>query len=135
MTDPIADMLTRIRNAVQSRHTRVDVPASKLKLEIARILEAEGYIAGFKLIDNPTSPASPQQVVRIALKYGPRGERVISGLERVSRPGRRVYFGRESVPTVLGGLGTAILTTSQGVMTGREATKAGVGGEVLCNVW
>ena len=131
MTDPIADMLTRIRNAVQSRHTRVDVPASKLKLEIARILEAEGYIGGFKLIDNPTTPASPQKVV----KYGPRGERVISGLERVSRPGRRVYFGRESVPTVLGGLGTAILTTSQGVMTGREASKAGVGGEVLCNVW
>ncbi len=135
MTDPIADMLTRIRNAVQSRHTRVDVPASKLKLEIARILEAEGYIGGFKLIDNPTTPASPQKVVRLALKYGPRGERVISGLERVSRPGRRVYFGRESVPTVLGGLGTAILTTSQGVMTGREASKAGVGGEVLCNVW
>ena len=105
MTDPIADMLTRIRNAVQSRHTRVDVPASKLKLEIARILEAEGYIGGFKLIDNPTTPASPQKVVRLALKYGPRGERVISGLERVSRPGRRVYFGRESVPTVLGGLG------------------------------
>ena len=135
MTDPIADMLTRIRNAVQSRHTRVDVPASKLKLEIARILEAEGYIAGFKLIDNPTTPESPQKVVRLSLKYGPRGERVISGLERVSRPGRRVYFGRESVPTVLGGLGTAILTTSQGVMTGKQATQAGVGGEVLCNVW
>jgi len=135
MTDPIADMLTRIRNAVQSRHTRVDVPASKLKLEIARILEAEGYIGSFKLIDNPTTPESPQKVVRIALKYGPRGERVISGLERVSRPGRRVYFGRESVPTVLGGLGTAILTTSQGVMTGRQANQAGVGGEVLCNVW
>lgn len=135
MTDPIADMLTRIRNAVQSRHTRVDVPASRLKLEIARILEAEGYIAGFKLIDNPTTPASPQKVVRLSLKYGPRGERVISGLERVSRPGRRVYFGRESVPTVLGGLGTAILTTSQGVMTGKQATQAGVGGEVLCNVW
>ena len=135
MTDPIADMLTRIRNAVQSRHTRVDVPASKLKLEIARILEAEGYIGGFKLIDNPTTPASPQKVVRLSLKYGPRGERVISGLERVSRPGRRVYFGRESVPPVLGGLGTAILTTSQGVMTGKQATQAGVGGEVLCNVW
>jgi small subunit ribosomal protein S8 len=135
MTDPIADMLTRIRNAVQSRHTRVDVPASKLKLEIARILEAEGYIGSFKLIDHPTTPESPQKVVRIGLKYGPRGERVISGLERVSRPGRRVYFGREAVPTVLGGLGTSILTTSQGVMTGREASKAGVGGEVLCNVW
>ncbi len=135
MTDPIADMLTRLRNAAQSRHTRVDVPASKLKLEIARILEAEGYIAGFKLIDDPASPASPQKMVRIQLKYGPRGERVISGLERVSRPGRRVYFGRTAVPTVLGGLGTAILTTSQGVMTGRDASKAGVGGEVLCNVW
>ncbi|MBA2354197.1 MAG: 30S ribosomal protein S8 [Acidobacteria bacterium] len=135
MTDPIADMLTRIRNAVQSRHVRVDVPASKLKLEIARILESEGYITGFKLMDDPTSPEAPQKLVRIALKYGPRGERVISGLERVSRPGRRVYFGREEVPTVLGGLGTAILTTSRGVMTGRDASKSGVGGEVLCNVW
>ena len=135
MTDPIADMLTRIRNAVQSRHTRVDVPASKLKLEIARILEAEGYIAGFKLIDNPTTPASPQKVVRLSLKYGPRGERVISGLERVSRPGRRVYFGRDEVPDVLAGLGTSILTTSRGVMTGKDAVKNGVGGEVLCNVW
>lgn len=135
MTDPIADMLTRIRNAVQSRHTRVDVPASTLKLEIARILESEGYIAGFKLVDDATRSEAPQKVVRIALKYGPRGERVISGLERVSRPGRRVYFGREDVPTVLGGLGTAILTTSRGVMTGRDASKVGVGGEVLCNVW
>ena len=135
MTDPIADMLTRIRNATQAKHSRVDIPASTLKVEIAKILELEGYIGGFKLIDNPTTPASPQKVERLALKYGPRGERVISGLERVSRPGRRVYFGRESVPTVLGGLGTAILTTSQGVMTGREASKAGVGGEVLCNVW
>ena len=128
MTDPIADMLTRIRNAVQSRHTRVDVPASKLKLEIARILEAEGYIGGFKVIDHPTTPDSPQKVVRIALKYGPRGE-------RVSRPGRRVYAGRDGVPPVLGGLGVNILTTSQGVMTGRSAQRAGVGGEILCNVW
>ncbi len=135
MTDPIADMLTRIRNAVQSRHQRVDIPASKVKLEIARILESEGYIGGFKVVDNATLPESPQQVLRLNLKYGPRGERVISGLERVSRPGRRVYFGREGVPVVLGGLGTAILTTSRGVMTGKDAVKVGVGGEVLCNVW
>jgi len=135
MTDPIADMLTRIRNAVQARHQRVDIPASKLKLEIARILESEGYIGGVKLVDDPTTPESPQKMLRVALKYGPRGERVISGLERVSRPGRRVYFGRTSVPVVLGGLGTAILTTSRGVMTGKDAAKVGVGGEVLCNVW
>ena len=135
MTDPIADMLTRIRNAVQARHARVDIPASKLKLEIARILEREGYIGGVKVVDNPTLPEAPQKLLRIALKYGPRGERVISGLERVSRPGRRTYVGRDDVPKVLGGLGTAILTTSQGVMTGREAAKVGVGGEVLCNIW
>jgi small subunit ribosomal protein S8 len=136
MTDPIADMLTRIRNATIARHTRVDVPASSLKMEIARILEHEGYIQSFKLVE-PANDASGgvQKTIRIALKYGPRGERVITGIERVSRPGRRVYFGRENVPTVLGGLGTSILTTSRGVMTGREARKQGVGGEVLCNVW
>jgi len=131
MTDPIADMLTRIRNAVHARHPRVDVPASHFKAEIARILEQEGYISGFKRVETDGAPA----VIRISLKYGPRGENVISGLERVSRPGRRVYFGREDVPHVMGGLGTSILTTSRGVMTGREAVKAGVGGEVLCNVW
>ena len=137
MTDPIADMLTRIRNATIARHSRVDIPASTLKLEIARILEHEGYIQGFKVMD-PTEAANQggvQKTIRVLLKYGPRGERVITGIERVSRPGRRVYFGREDVPTVLGGLGTAILTTSRGVMTGREARKQGVGGEVLCNVW
>ena len=135
MTDPIADMLTRIRNAVRARHTRVDVPASSLKLEIARILESEGYIQGCKVVDLPTPGGTPVKHLRIALKYGPRGERVISGIERVSRPGRRVYFGHDDVPRVLGGLGTSILTTSRGVMTGREAVRAGVGGEVLCNVW
>lgn len=135
MTDPIADMLTRIRNAAAARHTRVDVPASTLKVEIARILEAEGYIAGYKMAERETEGGTAMPVIRIALKYGPRGERVISGIERVSRPGRRVYFGRTDVPIVLGGLGTSILTTSRGVMTGREAVKAGVGGEVLCNVW
>ena len=137
MTDPIADMLTRIRNAVGSRHPRVDLPASSLKVEIAKILQDEGYIAGFKMVeeasDRPNKAARP--MIRLFLKYGPGGEKVISGLERVSRPGRRVYVPRDGVPTVLGGLGVSILTTSRGVMSGRSAQKAGVGGEILCNVW
>ena len=137
MTDPISDMLTRIRNGVSAKHARVDMPASKLKAEIARILQDEGYIQGFRLIEAPAEQAkrTPRQMIRVFLKYGPRGERVITGLERISRPGRRVYLGVEDVPPVLGGLGTNILTTSRGVMTGRAARKAGVGGEVLCNVW
>jgi small subunit ribosomal protein S8 len=137
MTDPISDMLTRIRNAVTAKHTRVDMPASKLKAEIARILQDEGYIQGFRLIEAPAEKTGrqPRQLIRVMLKYGPRGEKVISGIERISRPGRRVYLGVEDVPVVLGGLGTSILTTSRGVMTGRAARKAGVGGEVLCNVW
>ena len=137
MTDPIADMITRIRNAVTGKHTRVDLPTSKLKAEIARILQDEGYIQGFRLIEAPAEKTGqqPRQMIRLFLKYGPRGEKVISGLERISRPGRRVYLGVDDVPTVLGGLGTSILTTSRGVMTGRAAKKAGVGGEVLCNVW
>ena len=134
MTDPISDMLTRVRNAVASKHARVDVPTSKLKAEIARILADEGYISGFKLVDE-TSADGRRSVIRLFLKYGPHGEKVISGLQRVSRPGRRVYFGRDSVPDVLAGLGCSILTTSRGVMTGKEAVKAGVGGEVLCNIW
>ena len=137
MTDPISDMISRIRNAVTAKHTRVDLPASKLKAEIARILQDEGYIQGFRLVDAPAERDGRQsrQVIRLFLKYGPHGEKVISGLERISRPGRRVYLGVDDVPTVLGGLGTSILTTSHGVMTGRAAKKAGVGGEVLCNVW
>ncbi len=136
MSDPIADMLTRIRNAVHAKHTRVDMPASRLKAEIARILQDEGYIHGFKLIEEPGAKGqAARSVIRVFLKYGPHGERVISGIERISRPGRRVYFGRDDVPEVLGGLGTSILTTSRGVMSGRQAVKAGVGGEVLCNVW
>src|SRR5947208_6470681 len=131
MTDPIADMLTRIRNAVTAQHARVDMPASRIKADIARILQDEGYIQGFKLVDE----AGPQQTLRLFLKYGPHGERLITGIERISRPGRRVYFGRQDVPPVLAGLGTSILTTSRGVMTGRAAVKAGVGGEVLCNIW
>ncbi|MGE0362988.1 MAG: 30S ribosomal protein S8 [Vicinamibacterales bacterium] len=137
MTDPIADMLTRVRNAVSARHNRVDMPASKLKTEIAKILQDEGYIAGYKLVDE--KPAKPggaaRPMIRLLLKYGPGGERVISGIQRVSRPGRRVYAGAGAMPIVLGGLGVSILTTSRGVMTGRAAAKAGVGGEILCNVW
>jgi small subunit ribosomal protein S8 len=134
MTDPIADMLSRIRNATTARRARVEMPSSRLKVEIARILESEGYIQGFRVI--AAQPGErPQAQLRLFLKYGPKGERVISGLERVSRPGRRVYFGRDDVPDVLAGLGTSILTTSRGVMTGRDAVRNGVGGEVLCNVW
>jgi small subunit ribosomal protein S8 len=132
MTDPIADMLTRIRNAVTAKHTRVDMPASRIKADIARILADEGYIQGYKLVEEP---GAVQKTLRLQLKYGPHGERLITGIERISRPGRRVYFGREDVPEVLAGLGTSILTTSRGVMTGRAAVKAGVGGEVLCNIW
>jgi small subunit ribosomal protein S8 len=138
MTDPIADMLTRIRNAVTAKHTRVDMPASRLKADIARILQDEGYIQGFKLLDEVAGASAGKTVgkmLRLFLKYGPHGEKLITGVERISRPGRRVYFGRDDVPDVLGGLGTSILTTSRGVMTGRAAVKAGVGGEVLCNVW
>ena len=134
MTDPISDMLTRIRNATIARHPRVEMPSSRLKVEIARILESEGYIQGFKVLD-PEADKRVQAQLKVFLKYGPRGERVITGIQRVSRPGRRVYFGRDDVPDVLAGLGTSILTTSRGVMTGRAAVKAGVGGEVLCNVW
>ncbi len=135
MTDPIADMLARIRNAVGAKHTRVDMPSSRLKAEIARILQSEGYIQGFKLLDEANDGNAVVKTLRLFLKYGPHGEKLITGIERISRPGRRVYFGRDDVPDVLGGLGTSILTTSRGVMTGREAVKAGVGGEVLCNVW
>jgi small subunit ribosomal protein S8 len=137
MTDPIADMLTRVRNAVASRHARVDMPASKLKAEIAKILQDEGYIAGFKLVeDKPVrTGGAARPMIRVLLKYGPGGEKVLSGIQRVSRPGRRVYLAADGIGPVLGGLGVSILTTSHGVMTGRAAKKAGIGGEVLCNVW
>ena len=136
MTDPIADMLTRIRNAVTAKHTRVDMPASRIKADIARILQDEGYIQGFKVLEEaPEKSAAATRTLRLFLKYGPHGEKLITGVQRISRPGRRVYFGRDDVPEVLAGLGTSILTTSRGVMTGRNAVKAGVGGEVLCNIW
>jgi small subunit ribosomal protein S8 len=129
-------MLSRIRNAVTAKHTRVDMPTSRIKTDIARILQDEGYIQGFKLLDEqPPATAGAVKTLRLFLKYGPHGERLITGIERISRPGRRVYFGRDDVPEVLAGLGTSILTTSRGVMTGRAAVKAGVGGEVLCNIW
>lgn len=129
-TDPIADMLTRIRNGLGARHPKVDVPASRLKTEIARILKDEGYIANYKLTEE-----GAKQSIRIYLKYTPGNVPVISRIERVSRPGCRVYVGSREVPRVLGGLGVNILTTPQGVMTGGAARKAGVGGEVLCQVW
>jgi small subunit ribosomal protein S8 len=130
MTDPVADLLTRIRNGVRARVPKVDVPASKLKVEITRILKDEGYIANFK-----TSEDNKQGVLRVYLKYGPGMERVITDLQRVSRPGCRIYCGKGEIPRVYGGLGINILSTSRGLMTGRAAAQAGVGGEILCNVW
>jgi small subunit ribosomal protein S8 len=128
-------MLTRIRNAVTAKHTRVDMPLSRIKSDIAKILQDEGYIQGFKVLEDVAGATAPVKTLRLFLKYGPHGERLITGVQRISRPGRRVYFGKADVPDVLGGLGTSILTTSRGVMTGRNAVKAGVGGEVLCNIW
>ncbi len=129
MTDPIADMLTRIRNAIKARHAKVDVPASNLKTEIARILKEEGYILNFK-----TAEEGPKKVIKIYLKYQPNTKPVISELTRVSRPGCRVYVSHAEIPPVLGGLGINILTTPKGVMTGRDARKQNVGGELLCQV-
>jgi small subunit ribosomal protein S8 len=130
MTDPVADMLTRVRNAINARHPKVDVPASKLKTEIARILKDEGFIMNFKLTEE-----GAKRFIRIYLKYTPGNVPVISRIERVSRPGCRVYVGSKDVPRVLGGLGVNILTTPRGVMSGASARKEGVGGEVLCQVW
>ncbi|MBA3915595.1 MAG: 30S ribosomal protein S8 [Acidobacteriales bacterium] len=130
LTDPVADMLTRIRNAINARHQKVDVPASRLKLEIARILKEEGYISNFKATEE-----EGHKVVRIYLKYGGNNEAAISKVERVSRPGCRVYVGHNEIPRILGGLGINILTTPRGVMTGRAARKQGVGGEVLCEIY
>ena len=131
MTDPIADMITRIRNGVRARLPKIDVPASKLKVEIARILKDEGFIANFRQVDD----GGQQGSIRIFLKYGPGWERVITDLQRVSKPGCRIYCGKGEIPRVYGGLGINILSTSRGVMTGRQAAKTGVGGEILCNVW
>ena len=131
MSDPIADMLTRIRNANTAKHDTVDVPASKMKLAIAEILFNEGYIAKYDVIEDGNF-----KTIRITLKYGAdKNEKVITGLKRISKPGLRVYANKEDLPRVLGGLGTAIISTNQGVITDKEARKAGVGGEVLAFVW
>ena len=128
MTDPVSDLLTRIRNASDAKHETVDIPSSRLKLEIARILKEEGYISGYSLVQD-----DKQGMVRIQLRYTGK-DSVISSLERVSRPGCRVYAGKTDIPSVLGGLGICILSTSQGVLTGKQAQEKGVGGEVLCYI-
>jgi small subunit ribosomal protein S8 len=133
MTDPIADFLTRIRNGIQAAHETVDIPSSGLKREMARILKEQGYIAGFEAV--PPTPEVPGERIRVSLKYTDDRRSAISGLKRVSRPGQRTYVGHTELPKVLGGMGTAIISTSQGVMTGHEARKAGVGGEVVAHVW
>ena len=130
VTDPVADMLTRIRNGSLAEHEKVDIPSSKLKVRLAEILKEEGFIKNFRLIEDKR-----QGVLRVYLKYGPGQERVISGLRRVSKPGKRLYVGADRIPSVLGGMGVAILSTPQGVLTDRESRKAKVGGEVLCYVW
>ena len=130
VTDPVADLLTRIRNANSAKHDFVEVPASKLNMEIVKILQGEGFIKNFEQLRDRKFPT-----VKVALKYGPKQEMILSNLKRVSKPGLRVYAKRDRVPRVLRGLGVAIISTSRGVMTDREARKLGIGGEVLCYVW
>jgi small subunit ribosomal protein S8 len=133
MTDPIADFLTRVRNGIQASHEEVRIPSSKLKREMARILQEQGYIDRFE-IDAPTAD-QPAEIIRVRLKYADDRTSAISGLRRISRPGQRTYVGHAEIPKVLGGMGTAIVSTSKGVMTGHEARQAGVGGEVVAHVW
>ena len=130
MTDPIADMLTHIRNGVAAKHPRTRMPHSKLKVEIARILKEEGYIADFK-----TSEEEGKSYLTVSLRYGPAGEKVISGIRRISKSGLRVYVKKDEIPTVLGGLGISIVSTPEGLMTGDESRRRGLGGEVICAVW
>lgn len=130
MTDPIADMLTRIRNGNNAKHDSVDIPASNIKKEIAQILLDEGFIGGFDVIED-----GKQGIIRIELKYGKYNEKVISGIKRISKPGLRVYVKSDEIPKVLGGLGIAILSTSKGIKTDKDARKEGMGGEVICYVW
>jgi len=132
VTDPIADMLTRVRNANMVYHESVDVPSSKMKMEIARILKESGYIKNFKVVNDPKKPYA---TIRLFLSYGPNKERVIQGLRRISKPGRRIYVGHTDLPKVMGGLGIAVISTSRGLKTDTEATQLGLGGEVLCYVW
>jgi small subunit ribosomal protein S8 len=130
MTDPVADMLTRVRNANQALHDQVTMPASKLKAELAKLLESEGYIVGWE-----EAGEGKDKTLLIKLKYDKSRRQVISGLRRISKPGRRVYVDRDSIPKVLGGMGVAVISTSQGLLTGQEARRRGVGGEILCEVW
>lgn len=130
MTDPIADMLTRIRNASSVNHNTVDIPASKVKQELAKILKAEGFVREWELVSD-----DKQGIIRIFLKYGAQKEKVITGIKRISRPGLRVYANKEEVPKVLGGLGCAILSTSEGIMTDKQCRQKGIGGEVICYIW
>jgi small subunit ribosomal protein S8 len=131
LTDPVADMLTRIRNANKALHETVEMPSSKLKEEIARILKEEGYVRDYRIEQDER----PYKVLVIELKYGRGRERVLTGLKRISKPGRRIYAGKDRLPRVLGGMGTAILSTSRGVITSRTAEREGIGGEVICFVW
>ena len=130
MTDPVADMLTRIRNANIAGHATVDIPASKIKKNIAEILVKEGYIKGYEIVEGAT-----QDTIRVAMKYGPDKAKVITGIKKISKPGLKVYAKADEVPKVLGGLGIAIISTSSGLITDKEARKLGVGGEVICYVW
>lgn len=130
MTDPIADMLTRVRNANTAKHENVDVPASNIKKDIARILLEEGYIKGYDVIED-----GKQGLIRLSLKYGKTGEKVITGLKRISKPGMRVYADRDSIPKVLNGIGISIISTSKGIVTDKQARELGIGGEVICYVW
>ena len=133
MTDPVADFLTRVRNAIQASHETVEIPASRLKTEMARILTEQGYIEGYE--SRPGVPGDASEKIVVRLKYTGNRTSVISGLRRVSRPGQRTYVDARHIPKVLGGMGTAILSTSHGVMTGHEAREAGIGGEVVAHVW
>jgi small subunit ribosomal protein S8 len=132
LTDPVADMLTRIRNANKALHDRAEMPSSKLKEEIARILKEEGYVRDYRVVEQE---GLPYKVLVVELKYGRGRERVLTGLKRISKPGRRIYAGKDRLPRVLGGMGTAILSTSRGVITSRTAQREGIGGEVICFVW
>jgi small subunit ribosomal protein S8 len=130
MTDPIADMLTRVRNANRAYHSSVDVPASRVKRDIAKILKEEGYVSGYEIVKE-----NGFDVIRIQMNYGSARERTITGIKRISKPGLRIYAKKDDIPRVLGGLGTAVMSTSKGIMTGKEAKREGLGGEVICYVW
>ena len=133
MTDPVADFLTRVRNGITAAHQDVEIPSSRLKRELARILKEQGYIRDFEIV--PPTPEHPGELIRVVLKYTDERRSAITGLKRISRPGQRHYVGHTEIPKVLGGMGTTIVSTSRGVMTGHEARDAGVGGEVVAHIW